>query len=216
MSQIDDEGLTHHETPISGDNGEVLIIGCGALAREILALKSVNSLNHIDLICLPAILHNHPEKIPDAVEAAILKHQDHYDKIAVAYADCGTGGRLQSVCDKMGADMISGPHCYAFYEGIDAFAAQEGRNLTAFFLTDFLVRQFNAFVWKPLGLDRHPELLSMYFGNYERLVYQSQSLDHDLIALAQRHAERMGLRFEHVHTGYGDLAHWMLGKPENH
>ena len=183
--------------------GSVLLIACGALAREILALKAANGWDHLDLQCLPAILHNHPDRIVPAVRAAVDKHRAKYDRLFVVYADCGTGGQLQAACAEMGVDMVAGPHCYAFFEGVDAFAARD--EITAFYLTDFLVRQFDAFVWEPLGLDRHPQLRDMYFGNYEKLVYQAQTDDPALTTKAQECATRLGLTFERRFTGYGDL-----------
>ncbi|WP_439156227.1 DUF1638 domain-containing protein [Yoonia sp.] len=183
--------------------GSVLLIACGALAREILALRAANGWNHLDLQCLPAILHNHPERIVPAVREAVAKHRDAYDRIFVVYADCGTGGQLQAACADMGVEMVRGPHCYAFFEGVDTFAARD--EITAFYLTDFLVRQFDAFVWEPLGLDRHPDLRDMYFGNYEKLVYQAQTEDPSLTAKARACAARLGLTFERRFTGYGDL-----------
>lgn len=184
--------------------GRVLLLACGALAREILALIDANGWTHLDLQCLPAILHNHPERITPAVEAAIAEHRAAYDSVLVVYADCGTGGQLQAACDRLGVQMIPGPHCYSFFEGNAAFAARD--DMTAFFLTDFLVRQFDAFVWQPLGLDRHPELRDMYFAHYDRLVYQAQTEDPALTAKAQDCAARLGLAFERRFTGYGDLA----------
>ncbi|WP_425101281.1 DUF1638 domain-containing protein [Tropicibacter sp. S64] len=184
--------------------GRILLIACGALAREILDLKSRNGWDHLDLACLPAILHNFPEKITGAVRDAVARHRGAYDRIFVVYADCGTGGLLQAACAEMGVEMVAGPHCYAFFDGVDRFA--ERGEVTSFFLTDFLVRQFDAFVWKPLGLDRHPELREMYFGNYETLVYLAQVDDPALTAKAEAQAERLGLRFERRLTGYGDLA----------
>lgn len=181
--------------------GQVLILACGALAREILTLTK--SLPHVDLHCLPAILHNHPEKIPGAVEQALLIHSERYKKIYLAYADCGTGGQLQSLCDRLEIEMIAGPHCYSFFEGNAAFDARD--EMTAFYVTDFLVRQFDAFVIKPLGLDRHPELRDMYFGAYEKLVYQAQSPTPDLRAKAQNCAQILGLEYEYRETGFGDL-----------
>ena len=179
------------------------MIACGALAREIIALIKQNGWSHIELTCLPAILHNSPEKITFAVVEAIEKYRASYDKIFVAYADCGTGGMLKIACEKFGIDMIQGPHCYSFYEGNDAFSTRD--EFTSFYLTDFLARQFDAFVWKPLGLDRHPELVSSFFGNYEKLVYQSQTANPLLLQKAQECADRLGLIFEYRHTGYGDL-----------
>ena len=184
--------------------GQVLVIACGALAREILALKEVNGWDHLTLTCLPAILHNHPDKITAAVEAAVARHRDAYDTIFVAYADCGTGGRLQAACERLGVAMIAGPHCYSFFDGNAAFAARG--EVTAFYLTDFLTRQFDAFCWRPLGLDRHPELRDAYFGNYRTLVYLAQTDDPALTATAADCARRLGLDFERRFTGMGDLA----------
>jgi hypothetical protein len=195
--QLTIDGLTLH------DGGRVLLLACGALAREILDLKRRNGWDHLDLTCLPAILHVHPEKITDRVRAAVEAHRDRYDQIFVVYADCGTGGLLKAACDELGVQMLEGPHCYSFFEGNDTFAERD--EITAFYLTDFLVRQFDAFVWKPLGLDRHPDLLPMYFGNYTKVVYQAQTDDPALTALAETHADRLGLPLERRLTGYGDL-----------
>ncbi|UWR41255.1 DUF1638 domain-containing protein [Phaeobacter inhibens] len=191
--------------------GRILLIACGALAREILAIKDVNGLDHIDLTCLPAKLHLYPEQITEAVEGAVAKHSATYDTIHVVYADCGTGGILERKCAELGVEMIPGPHCYSFFEGNETFArhADEGE-ITAFYLTDFLVKQFDAFVWRPMGLDKHPELRDMVFGNYTKLVYQSQINDPALLTKARDCADRMGLAFEHRHTGYGDLQSAML------
>lgn len=200
-----DASLTTDGLPPAHKTGRVLIIACGALAREILTLIDVNGWSHMDLTCLPAILHNNPEKIADAVERAINKHRATHQHLFVAYADCGTGGMLQQVCDRHGVQMIEGPHCYAFFEGNAAFATHADE-IDAFYLTDFLTRQFDAFVWKPLGLDRHPDLRDMYFGHYSRLIYQAQTDDPTLTAKAQDAANRLGLSFERRFTGYGDLA----------
>jgi hypothetical protein len=198
----DDIVLTDQGLSATGA-GRVLVLACGALAREIMAIKRGNGMDHLDLHCLPAILHNHPEKITASVEAAIAERGSGYEQVFVAYADCGTGGQLQAACDRLGVQMIRGPHCYSFFEGYDDFAARD--EITAFYLTDFLARQFDAFVWKPLGLDRHPDLLGMYFGHYTTLVYQSQTNDPELMERARACADRLGLEFEHRHTGYGDL-----------
>ncbi len=185
--------------------GRVLLIACGALAREILALIRLNGWTHLDLHCLPAILHNTPDAIPPAVEAAIAKHRDSYLQIYVIYADCGTGGDLARLCHRLGVGMVAGPHCYAFYEGLEAFAAHEDE-IDAFYLTDFLARQFDAFVWEPLGLDRHPSLRDLYFGNYRKLVYLAQTDDPALDTRARDCAARLGLDYSRRLTGYGDLA----------
>ena len=204
MTQIIDAELTENGlTELSA--GRILLIACGALAREILDLKKANGWDHMDLTCLPAKLHLYPEKITEAVIESVAKHRASYDEIFVVYADCGTGGLLQTACDNMGVQMVSGPHCYSFFEGNERFAGISESEFTAFYLTDFLVRQFEAFIIKPMGLDRHPELRDMYFGNYEKLVYQAQTDDPALTEKAKAAAETLGLAFERRLTGYGDL-----------
>ncbi len=200
----DDTSLTNQGYSTDA-SGSILLIACGALAREILDLKKRNGWDHMALTCLPAILHIHPERITQAVEDAVAKHRDHYDQIFVVYADCGTGGLLQQACERLGVEMVKGPHCYSFFEGNQTFADHGDDETTAFYLTDFLARQFDAFVWKPLGLDRHPELRDMYFGNYTKLVYQAQTDDPALTERARACADKMGLEFERRLTGYGDL-----------
>jgi hypothetical protein len=205
MTQLDDKQLTEVGLRLGRSRGQVLLIACGALAREILDLKAANKWTHLDLTCLPAKYHLYPEKITQAVRETVIKHRANYDDIFVVYADCGTGGLLQAACDDMDVKMVAGPHCYSFFEGNDRFDAQSEDDMTTFFLTDFLVRQFEAFVIKPMGLDRHPELRDMYFGNYEKLVYQAQTDDPALTAKAQDCAKQLGLMFERRFTGYGDL-----------
>ncbi len=199
----DDVGLTRSGLAPTGQ-GRVLLIACGALAREILTLREANGWDHLDLQCLPAILHNSPDRIVPAVEAAVAEAQGRYPSIFVVYADCGTGGLLKAACDRLGVGLVEGPHCYSFFEGNSVFVARG--ECTAFYLTDFLVRQFDSFVWRPLGLDRHPELRDMYFRNYEKLVYQAQTDDPVLTAKAEECAARLGLAFERRFTGYGDLS----------
>ena len=198
----DDQVLTDTGLAPEG-RGRVLLIACGALAREILDIRDANGWTHLDLQCLPAILHNTPDRIPAAVEEAVLARRADYGSVFVVYADCGTGGLLRAKCDELGVAMVEGPHCYSFFEGNAAFAARG--EMTCFYLTDFLVRQFDAFVWRPLGLDRHPGLRDMYFGNYTTLVYQAQTDDPALDARARDCAARLGLAYERRLTGYGDL-----------
>jgi hypothetical protein len=201
------DDLTLSETGLPPTRtGPILLIACGALAHEILALKAANRWDHVDLHCLPAKLHLWPDRIIPAVENAVAEARDRYETIFVVYADCGTGGLLRAACDRLGVEMVEGPHCYAFFEGNAAFAARAHAEFDAFYLTDFLVRQFDAFVWKPMGLDRHPDLRDMYFGNYRKLVYQAQTVDPALDAKAAECARRLGLDYERRFTGYGDLA----------
>ncbi|MEP1122888.1 MAG: DUF1638 domain-containing protein [Ilumatobacter sp.] len=247
-----------------------LVIACGALARELLAIVRMNGLDSVTVECLPAALHNRPSEIPDAVRARIhrarnphpgagadvrvmdrdiavegshLLHtpddvdpiDDHlrvvdpdiavegphlihtpdeagttYDSIFVAYADCGTGGLLQKVCAEEGVEMLDGAHCYEFFATAPRFAEIQDAEIGSFYLTDFLARHFERMVWQGLGLDRHPELLPMYFGNYTRLVYLAQTDDPELLALAQAGADRLGLTMLVERTGYGELEETMV------
>jgi hypothetical protein len=182
----------------------VLIVGCGALAREIVALT--RDLPNVDVTCLPATLHNRPGGIPAAVRQRIRSRRAGYDRVFVAYADCGTGGMLDRVLEEEGVERLPGAHCYEFYAGRPEFARLTDEEPATFFLTDFLARNFDRLVIKGLGLDRHPELLAQYFGNYRRLVYLAQTEDPELVAAARRGAARLGLEFELRHTGYGELA----------
>lgn len=201
---LNDTALTAAGLAPRGD-GRLLLLACGALAHEILAITRANGWSHLDLQCLPANLHLYPDRIPAAVEAAVTERRADYDAVLVVYADCGTGGLLQQKCKDLGVEMIAGPHCYSFFEGNDAFAAHADTEFTAFYLTDFLVRQFDAFVWRPMGLDRHPQLRDMYFGNYTKLVYLAQTRDPALDTKAEDCARRLGLAYERRQTGYGDL-----------
>ncbi len=188
----------------------IRVIACGAIARETIAVLAGNGMEHVELTCLPAILHNHPEKIPGEIEREISEaRQAGIPKVFVAYADCGTGGLLDKICKRHGVERIPGPHCYSFFLGNEEFARDE--TITAFYLTDFLARQFDAFVTRPLGLDRHPELRDMYFGNYEKLVYLAQSDDPELDRRAEAAAQFLGLAYERRRTGYGDLATSIAG-----
>lgn len=211
---VSDDALTEAgaEFAASGAPSErALVIACGALAREILAIFRANALA-VDLRCLPALLHNRPDHIPEAVRAAVTRARaDGYAQISVAYADCGTGGRLAGVCAELGVEMIAGPHCYAFFEGQDAFAAHGDEEIRAFYLTDFLARQFDAIVWRGLGLDRYPDLLETYFGHYEKVVYLAQTNDPALDAAARAAAERLGLEYERRFTGFGELGLFLAG-----
>jgi hypothetical protein len=182
----------------------VLVVGCGALARELVDLT--RGLPNVDITCLPATLHNRPGGIPAAVRERIRTRRAGYDRVFVAYADCGTGGLLDRVIEEEGVDRLPGAHCYEFYAGRPDFARLTDEEPATFFLTDFLARNFDRLVWRGLGLDRHPELLPDYFRNYRRLVYLSQRNDPELVATARRAAARLGLAFEHRVTGYGELA----------
>ena len=183
-----------------------LVIGCGALAPELVALTRRAGLPEMDLTCLPASLHNRPDAIPAAVVARIRRaRRDGYERIFVAYADCGTGGLLDRTLEAEGVERLAGAHCYEVYAGREAFAALSEEEPGTFYLTDFLVRNFDRLVVRGLGLDRHPELLPLYFGNYRRLVYLAQTEDATLTATAAAGALRLGLDFERRFTGLGEL-----------
>lgn len=185
----------------------VVVIGCGALARELLALT--RDLPAVKVEAVDARLHMRPALIADAVMAKVAKVRARYGadvRIFVAYADCGTNGALDAVLEDEGIERIPGAHCYEFYAGSAAYAALQEEELGTFYLTDFLARQFESLVLVGLGLDRHPELLPDYFGSYRRLVYLAQTDDPALEAKARAAADRLGLSFERRDTGYGELA----------
>ena len=183
----------------------MLIIACGALAHEITALRRANGWDKLDVSCLPAELHNRPEKIPAAVRALIHATRDRYDSIFVAYGDCGTGGLLDEVLREEEVERIPGAHCYEFFATSPTFSALAEAEPGTFYLTDFLLRHFDRLVIRGLGLDRHPELHSMYFGNYRKLVYLAQAPKPGSEEQARAIAARMGLEFEIRQTGYGTL-----------
>jgi hypothetical protein len=213
---INDDVLTKtglNAASVADVSGRVLLLACGALAREILALTRLNGWSHLDLACLPAQLHNEPKKIPEAVRAKVRDARARgYDKVYVVYADCGTGGLLDKICAEEGVERIAGPHCYSFFDGNEAFSDRsEAGEITAFYLTDFLARQFDTLIWEGLGLARHPDLLPMMFGNYEKVIYLAQTDDPVLEAKARAAAVRLGLAFEMRKTGYGDLTEFLAG-----
>ena len=162
------------------------------------------------MTCLPAELHNRPERIPAAVQRKIRAARGRYETIFVAYADCGTGGLLDRVLEAEGVERLDGAHCYEVYAGRAAFAAIADEDPATFYLTDFLARHFESLVVRGLGIDRHPELLAVYFGNFHRLVYLAQTDDPDLTERARRAADRLGLSFERRATGLGELGARLL------
>ncbi len=197
--------MAHAGKQVSEDR--LLVIACGMIAREVLAVKEMNRLDHLDLTCLPAEFHYYPDKIPPAMDRAIIEAKaSGYRHIFAGYGDCGTGGMLDRILAKHGVERVAGPHCFAFYQGNDAFEAIGEGDMTTFYMTDFLCRQFDAFFMKPLGLDRHPELAADYFGHYEKLVYLAQTEEPGLDRVAEAAADMLGLAYEKRFTGYGDLS----------
>ena len=189
----------------------VLVIACGAIARELVRIRQLNGWDHVEFQCLPASLHNTPDQIPTAVRAMIEQDQARFDKIFVAYADCGTGGLLDKMLKEYDIARIPGAHCYEFYSGSENFSRLADEEPGTFYLTDFLVRHFERLVVEGLGLDRQPQLMSMYFGNYKRVAYLAQTDSDELLDMARKQAEYLGLEFHH--EVYGDQPLSLLLKP---
>jgi hypothetical protein len=191
--------------PAEGGPPTTLLIACGALAREVVDVIRLNGWTHFSVTCLPAIWHNTPNKIPEGVRRKIREARGSYDRILVLYGDCGSGGLLDRVLEEEGVERIDGPHCYAFYSGVEDFLAEADADPTCFYLTDYLARHFDRLIIEGLGIDRHPELLPTYFGNYTTLVYLAQTEDAALEAKAAAAADRLGLTYRYHFTGYGEL-----------
>ena len=185
--------------------GRTVVIACGAVANELLAVIQRYGWTHLAVECLPGKLHNTPQLIPAKIEAKIEAAHARGDGVFVMYGDCGTGGLLDRVLERHGVERVPGDHCYQFFAGFDAFAAMHEDDPACFYLTDFLCRHFDRFIIQGLGIDRHPELLKDYFGNYRKLIYLAQTDSPDLEAQARRAAEQLGLAYEYRRTGYGDL-----------
>ena len=194
-----------HGAPKMGTPPTILIIACGALAREILALCRANGWQHVDLRCLNADLHNRPKLIAGKVREKIAFYRDRYDQIFVAYADCGTGGDIDRVLEETGIERLPGAHCYSFYSGELRFKQFSEQEPGTFYLTDFLAENFDRIVIGELGVDDYPELIDDYFANYRRVLYLSQTEDGRLLKKARVAAQTLGLEFEHHHCGYGEL-----------
>ncbi len=190
---------THNE------NARVLLLACGALAREIVELTERNKWQGFDIKCLPAKWHNTPQLIVPALREKILAAKNRYQKIYVLYGDCGTGGQLDALLAEFAIERIDGPHCYAFFSGNSVFEKQAEDDMTVFYLTDYIARQFDKLIWSGLGLDRHPELLPDYFRHYTKVVYLAQTRDPDLEQRAKAAADKLGLGYEYRFTGYGEL-----------
>ena len=197
--------LVESEVSFPTAAANVLILACGAIAREVLAVIDLNGWAHVDVRCLPAKLHNTPKQIAGAVDAKLTELAGRYDSVFVAYADCGTAGALDVVLERHGVERLPGAHCYGFLAGNDAWDAMQEDEPATFYLTDFLARHFEALVVRGLKLDVHPELVPMMFGNYVRVVYLAQTENPALQARAEAAAAFLGLAFEQRRTGYGEL-----------
>ena len=186
--------------------GQVMVIACGAIARELVRIRDLNGWDHVRFQCLPAKLHNTPGQIPGAVREMVDRMQPDYDALFVGYADCGTAGALDRALEGTGVERIPGAHCYEFFAGSEEFFGLADEEPGSFYLTDFLVRHFDRLVFRGLGLDRHPELAPSYFSNYRRVVYLAQTESSRLRDLAAAHAERLGLEFVYHYLGDEPLA----------
>ena len=186
--------------------GRLLVIGCGALAEELSALKRANQWTALDIKCLDAALHNRPERIAGRLESVLAQHHGEYTNILIAYADCGTGGGVDRVAQQFNAQRLPGAHCYEFYATSPVFAALAEAEPGTFYLTDFLARHFDRLVIEDMKLDEHPELEGMLFGRYRKVVYLAQVDSSELLDEAERAATRLKLPLEVVKTGYGLLA----------
>ena len=182
---------------------DTALIVCGALAREVLALKEMHDWD-VDVLGLPVLLHNNPERIPPAVSSRIKQAKQKYRRLFVVYGDCGTSGTLDELLASEGVQRVPGPHCYEIYAD-GTFEQLMDEQPGTFFLTDYLVGSFDHLVLEGLGIDRHPSLRDDYFKNYTRVVYLAQRDDPVLIEKAQWSADQIGLPLEIRQTGYGLL-----------
>lgn len=186
-----------------------LVLACGALATELRAVLAAAGLAaDVEVRYLPANLHNRPERIVPAVRALLADVDPSGTRdVLLGYADCGTGGLLDALlAERPNLSRLPGDHCYEFFAGSALFARLHDAEPGTLYLTDYLAKHFEPLLWQGLGLDRHPELLPAYFGNYRRVVLLSQTVRADIIAAGQAAAERLGLQFEHVHTGLEPFA----------
>jgi hypothetical protein len=170
----------------------VAVIACGALSVDISAISTRRGWA-LDVHPLPPLLHNHPERIAAEVERLVDELTPGYERVAIGYADCGTYGALDEVCDRRGLTRLPGQHCYDVYAGADAIATLSAQEPGTYFLTDFLAAGFERLVWRELGLDRYPELRDDYFRHYTRVVWLATRRTPDLEGAAQRAADRLGL-----------------------
>lgn len=189
-----------------------LVICCGAVAREVLAIVEQNGWDHVKVECLPAKLHNDPDALPERVRKKIRDGRRNFDTVVVLYPDCGTGGRLARVLAEEGVEGIGGAHCYEVFAGSRMFHDMISQEKACFFVTDFLARHFDKLVYEGLGLDRFPKLRDTYFGKYRKLVYLAQRDDAELMARARAAAESVGLAFEVRYTGYGGFQDFLASR----
>ena len=185
------------------DSMSDLIIACGALARDVIAIRNKYGWD-AKVLAVPAILHNRPEQIPAAVQKQIQESRRDHARVIVVYGECGTRGALDHLIHDEDAVRVSGPHCYEQYAG-DSFDKLMSEEPGTFFLTDFLAHAFEYYVVKGLGLDKHPELMKDYFEGYTRVVYLQQRVDPNLVKSAEKAAAFLNLPLQILPTGFGAL-----------
>lgn len=193
-----------------------LVLACGALASEIVALKKQLGLgdDQVSLQCLPAEYHNTPQKIAPRISEILAEKRADFDRVLVGYGECGTGGALDKVLVQYNAERLPHAHCYQFYAGSSQFAEITDAQIGSFFVTDYLVRNFDRLVIGGLGLDRYPHLRDSYFGNYRDLVYLAQTDNAALQAQAQAAAAAIGLDYVFRFVGFGELAGFIASAGE--
>lgn len=193
------------------DKAQTLVLACGAIAHELVAIVRLNALDHVKIQCLPASWHNSPQHIAPGIEKKLLELKDQYTRILVAYGDCGTGGQLDDVLTRHDVERLPGDHCYSFFAGIEVFNKLAEAELGTFYLTDYLVDHFNQLILEDLGINRYPELRDIYFAHYTRVMYLCQSEDPitqgKLIQKAQAAATALGLPLETHITGLKPFEH---------
>ena len=185
---------------------QLLIIACGAIAREVSAVARSNGWQNIKISQIPAELHNRPEQIPAAVEKRLQGFAGEYEHVFVGFADCGTGGRLDTMLKKYDVQRLQGAHCYEFFAGTEAFNALAEVELGTFYLTDYLAKNFELLLMQGMGLRDKPKLIPLMFGHYKKLVYLAQDDSRKLDHFAETAAQDLGLSYEKIVTGYGQLA----------
>ena len=184
---------------------EILIIGCGAIAHEVREIIRLNNWDNVRLQCLNADLHNTPKILPKKIKEAIDTNLNDYSKIFLAYADCGTGGLIDLILKDYDIERLDGAHCYEFYSGSSVFKELSEKEIGTFYLTDFLVKNFDRLVIDGLGIQKYPALKEEYFKNYKNVVYLAQKQDNVLESKARKCADYLNLEFSVLFTGLNNL-----------
>jgi len=187
----------------------VAVIACGAIATHISHIIASQGLD-VTIYPLPPLLHNQPAKIAGEVEKTYLEIKDKHSKCAVAYADCGTYGALDTVIEKLGLKRLGGNHCYDIFAGKEKIAALMESDAGTYFLTDFLVKSFHRSVIVELGLDKRPDLRDDYFKHYNKMIWLAQNPTAELTTMAQAAADLIGLTLEIDVVGEGSLKEQIL------